>query len=312
MTNINLREANRKASGAKFEGKKQLVSKVVPRYPDSPERELRRVTMAYMNIVTKELRKELPPLVKAYRAELRKDARYDDRQGLRDRTRKAFQGARDSISEKLKEFDLRGRITNVGKTAKKSVLRDWKRVVKKTLGIDVLEDYYTDDFYNVRAWIEDNVSYITSIPIECLERMEKIMMDAYSQGRTANWVQNKIQKEFHLTRSQARTIARDQMGTLFAQLNEAHQRDAGVSKYKWSTVRDERVRKCHAELEGRIISWDDPPEMWYDTKSRGRVYTGRRCHPGQDYCCRCSAIPVFDWDTMNIPMRGGGEQDVHR
>ena len=32
------------------------------------------------------------------------------------------------------------------------------------------------------------------------------------------------------------------------------------------------------------------------------VGNGRKCHPGQDYQCRCCAIPVFDIDNLDLPV----------
>ena len=86
------------------------------------------------------------------------------------------------------------------------------------------------------------------------------------------------------------------------------QEDAGCTKYRWSSSKDSRVRDCHRALDGKIFRWDDPPEMWYETKA-DRVYTGRHCHPGEDYCCRCVAIPVFDLDTVDVPMQKAKERD---
>lgn len=74
--------------------------------------------------------------------------------------------------------------------------------------------------------------------------------------------------------------------------DSAEREYAGVSKYEWSGVMDRRERKSHRELEGKIISWDNPPD----------VGNGRKCHPGQDYQCRCCAIPVFDIDNLDLPV----------
>ncbi len=63
-------------------------------------------------------------------------------------------------------------------------------------------------------------------------------------------------------------------------LDESRQREAGVCQYIWGTVGDERVRDSHADNEGQIFSWDNPPED-----------TG---HPGDEDNCRCSADPVVD------------------
>lgn len=47
-----------------------------------------------------------------------------------------------------------------------------------------------------------------------------------------------------------------------------------TTHYIWRTQRDGKVRSSHAEREGQIFSWDDPPEGG---------------HPGEDYGCRCTA-----------------------
>jgi hypothetical protein len=60
----------------------------------------------------------------------------------------------------------------------------------------------------------------------------------------------------------------------------------------WSTVQDERVRERHAELNGKRFKWGDPPVV--------DIQTGRRAESGEDYQCRCVALPVFDIDELNL------------
>ncbi|WP_442872598.1 phage minor head protein [Cognatishimia sp. SS12] len=59
-----------------------------------------------------------------------------------------------------------------------------------------------------------------------------------------------------------------------------HRRFSGVlgiaSRMYGRTRRDSRVRPSHAENDGRVFEWNDPPA------------TG---HPGDDYGCRCTAEP---------------------
>lgn len=45
--------------------------------------------------------------------------------------------------------------------------------------------------------------------------------------------------------------------------------------YVWYTRGDEKVRDTHAERQGMVFSWDNPPEGG---------------HPGEDYGCRCLAL----------------------
>lgn len=52
--------------------------------------------------------------------------------------------------------------------------------------------------------------------------------------------------------------------------------------YVWYTREDDKVRGSHAQRQGQVFNWDNPPEGG---------------HPGEDYGCRCLAvkyIPPFD------------------
>jgi SPP1 gp7 family putative phage head morphogenesis protein len=60
------------------------------------------------------------------------------------------------------------------------------------------------------------------------------------------------------------------------------QRALGRVFYTWRTRRDGRVRSSHRALEGTQQRWDDPPVISLD---------GRRGHPGEDFNCRCIALP---------------------
>ena len=64
-----------------------------------------------------------------------------------------------------------------------------------------------------------------------------------------------------------------------------HNRNRTSRFYEWRTRGDGRVRSSHRENDGQVFSWDNPPP------------TG---HPGEDYGCRCRAIPVSD-DDYRIP-----------
>ncbi|MBT4932618.1 MAG: minor capsid protein [Rhodospirillaceae bacterium] len=60
-------------------------------------------------------------------------------------------------------------------------------------------------------------------------------------------------------------------------LLEFYDADERQGKYIWRTVGDSKVRSSHAELDGKVFSWDDPPEEG---------------HPGEEYNCRCWAEDV--------------------
>jgi SPP1 gp7 family putative phage head morphogenesis protein len=72
---------------------------------------------------------------------------------------------------------------------------------------------------------------------------------------------------------------------------EEKARLSGSNSYVWVTCHDDKVRHSHRVLDGKTFQWDDPPE----------VAPGRHCHPGQDYNCRCWAVPVLPFDPKANP-----------
>ncbi len=305
MNNIQHHQMVKEAVQAKFRGNTTLHGKTTPMYPDSAEREFRRVTNGYMKLLNQTLKEHLPAMMAAYKRERRGDTRYDDAQDLDAEIRQELMKVAQELEQKLAAYGLYEMVEKIARLTKTTSLREWKRVVKETLGIDLMDDYYKGDFYEqaLRMWVDSNVEKIKTIPTESLGSMRQIILDGYKQGRTIRDISKDIQEEYNVSKHRAQMFARDQVATLNAQITKMQQQDAGCKRYRWSTSHDARVRDCHRALDGKIFNWNDPPEMWYETKKSGRVYTGRRCNPGEDYACRCVAIPVFDLDTINVPMK---------
>ena len=304
MNNIHHQEMVKEAVRPKFYGHKAIKSKTVPLYPKSAEREFQRIAGAYMKLLNEELKKKLPAMMAEYKRERHGDSRFDDSRDLDSKLRRLLQEVADALEQRIATFGLDEKVKKIAELAKGNSLREWKKAVKDTLGIDLLDDYYKGEIYEeaIRRWISENILKIKSLPTETLGNMRQIILDSYMKGKSIRDIQKDIQEEYNVSKRYAQLLARDQIATLNAQITKLQQQDAGCRKYKWSTSHDSRVRDCHRSLNGKTFSWDDPPEMWYETKS-GRVYTGRHCHPGEDYCCRCVAIPVFDLDTVNVPMK---------
>lgn len=81
-----------------------------------------------------------------------------------------------------------------------------------------------------------------------------------------------------VSNSRAELIARDQTLKQNAAITRAGHEEAGINSYIWSTSLDERVREEHAELEGQVFDYNNPPEPG---------------NPGEDFQCRCVAIPYL-------------------
>jgi SPP1 gp7 family putative phage head morphogenesis protein len=128
-----------------------------------------------------------------------------------------------------------------------------------------------------------NVNLITSASSQFLRQVRDVLDE--HEGQPAETISAALQERVGVSKSRGQLIARDQTLKLNAQITQHRQRAAGIVSYRWSTSHDERVRESHRALDGQVFSWDDPPETTDDGDSN---------HPGEDFQCRCVAIPIVD------------------
>ncbi len=132
----------------------------------------------------------------------------------------------------------------------------------------------------VNAMTSANVQLIKSIRSQYLDKVQNAVTQALVSGSLNKDLTAQIKSIGQTTEKRAAFIARDQSSKLNAALTQARHEDLGVKKYMWSTAGDERVRDSHAEKDGQIFEYANPP-----------ADTG---HPGHDVNCRCVQIAVFD------------------
>lgn len=133
-----------------------------------------------------------------------------------------------------------------------------------------------------------NVQLIKSIRSQYLDKVQNAVMQAMVKGSLNKDLAAQIKDLGKTTEKRAMFIARDQSSKLNAALTQARHEDVGIKKYMWSTSLDERVRDSHADKEGLVFEYVNPP-----------ADTG---HPGHDFNCRCVAIPVLD-DVVSHGLR---------
>lgn len=152
------------------------------------------------------------------------------------------------------------------------------RQTRAALGVDL----FTADSkvaLMVDGFVTANVTLITNLPEQIIGRVEGKIADAVQKGDRYEDLANDLEKSFGMDEDRAARIARDQIGTAYGQINAARQQELGINKFIWRTSLDERVREEHADREGEIYDYDDPPD--------GEL-------PGEPINCRCYAEPVFD------------------
>lgn len=300
MNDIAMAELTRNAVRKKFRGNKKLNCKVLVRYKENLEREYKRITNAYIRLLKESINLYYGEIQNAYKAEKTsyREEHADDTKTLLTVVRDAFDKMGVALEKKIGTFALEKKIDKLANLTKKLSIKEWKKVVHATLGVDITEDYYMGEFYReaLTRWTSENVNLIKTIPMDTLGDMKMIVQADFISGKSITEVMKDLQNAYHLTRSKARFLARDQIAKLNSQVTKMQHEAAGVSEYVWSDSGDGRVRDRHRELNGKTFKWSDPPVV--DKK------TGRRAHPGQDYQCRCIALPKFDIDTITLPISG--------
>lgn len=299
MNDVKNRIAEREAVKKKFNGRKKLNCKIQVRYKENLEREYQRVINAYYDLLlkvllntTKNLFVGREPLQEA-QSGFRVDGFKDNLINL---IRRLFRKAGNEFHSKEQEFNLSKRIDKIANITKRLSTEDWKREVSRTLGINILDDYYDGEFYRERLklWTDENTGLISTLPEEALGEMQNIVENGFLNGKSNRDIVKEIQERFNSSRNKARFYAVDQLAKLNASITKQQQTECGVEEYIWSSSKDQRVRERHEQLDGTKHRWDTPPIV--------DEQTGRRAHPGEDYRCRCVALPVFNLETLDIPV----------
>lgn len=131
----------------------------------------------------------------------------------------------------------------------------------------------------IKAAAKRSSALITSIPAQLADEVGAQVAQAIAEGRSTLDLGKLIAERTGIAQRRAQLIARNEIGTVNAELAQTRQQAAGVTQYRWRTSRDERVRPEHAARDRQVFSWDDPPEGG---------------HPGEAINCRCIALPILD------------------
>ncbi len=256
-----------------------------PRYPHAIERryvaELRNVAARAKAVLKDILLPAIPDLAREADVNTRADA-YPDTLSRLMRLVRATTAGVNGESAALELARVMADQVNVASR------RDVTRMMAKAVGVNIfLDDRKVPD--DLRAFVQQNVSLITSISEDYHKQVENKLLDGLRKGQRVEDLQDVIEDRYKVPAARAELIARDQVGKFFGQLAQLRQEELGITTYVWRGVLDERERDSHRELEGTVQRWSDPPI----TNDRGD-----QNHPGGDYQCRCTAEPVINLDKI--------------
>lgn len=127
----------------------------------------------------------------------------------------------------------------------------------------------------IKDWMQQNI----------LKLRQQVQANAFAGNRAAKLVKV-IQANYGVSQNKAKFLARQETSLLMSKMREQRYTDIGSQTYRWSGSMDARERPDHKALEGKIFRWDSPPVVDKNT--------GMRAHPGEDFNCRCVAIPIIE------------------
>lgn len=135
----------------------------------------------------------------------------------------------------------------------------------------------------LRQRLSEQVSLIKSIPEDAAKQVHELTIGAAVEGKRPDDLVDEIMRIGGVTRSRATLIARTEVARTATELTRARAEHVGSKQFIWRTMKDENVRKSHRRLEGKVFSWDDPPEC----------DPGYHALPGGIFNCRCYPEPIL-------------------
>lgn len=142
--------------------------------------------------------------------------------------------------------------------------------------------------HNMKLWIKDWTEK------EIVKLREDMQASVFAGNRNEQAIKM-IQKSYGSSVDKAKFLARQETRLLLTKFKQTRYEDAGVNEYRWGISNHPiqpkgapyvkgQVRHDHGVLAGKIFRWNNPPITNQET--------GARNNPGQDFNCRCFAIPI--------------------
>jgi SPP1 gp7 family putative phage head morphogenesis protein len=141
--------------------------------------------------------------------------------------------------------------------------------------------------------MENNLRLIEDAGRAYAEDVRDVLTDPDNEGVRAEDLQGQIMKAGVDNLARASLIATDQTLKLHSAVTRSRQAAAGITRWRWSTSLDERVRDSHAALEGEVFGFDDYATSENGVENEAGI-DGEPDVPGNPIRCRCVQIPIIE------------------
>ena len=259
------------------------------------QRELNQYVQLLADAVNSIILPHLPTLVSAFGVDrpghLRSDAATDDLERLIEQAKGYVEGR--VSSTEIRRL-VQARAFDVSSWNRSTIVNNIERVIG-------VSPFIPDSSLanEIALFTAQNVNLVQSLKDDTFKNVGQKVYEGFQSGARAETIAQEITKYINPEKgnvsARANLIARDQINKLNGNLTQVRQTELGIKRYRWRTMKDERVRgnpgglypkavPSHWDKEGKIYNWDDPPS---DTGN-----------PGDDFQCRCYAEPYLD-DLIN-------------
>lgn len=171
----------------------------------------------------------------------------------------------------------------------KTILNDVNQQIKKNvrkINIITPELDGTQAREIAKSYTNNMQYYIKKWTLKDITEFRKKVIQSVLSGYREDKVQKILQQEYGIEQRKAKFLAQNETSIMLSEYRKVTYQKMGFNKFKWVTIMDGKERKLHADLNGRVCSFDNPPVI--DER------TGETGLPGQTYNCRCGMIPVSD------------------
>lgn len=187
-----------------------------------------------------------------------------------------------------------------------------EKTVGRTIGYIPNQSKLRDDFVN---------NFVANCKSAAEDQKKEIAAAVYKHRMFPNEDSGSLVKEINsintkYTKNKSKFIARNETGNLNGAIQRTQMEGAGFRYYKWMCMLDGVTRDTHRSMNGLVCKWEDDTVYSNDggktwKKRTGSMFIGQ---PGQDYNCRCTAIPFDpeledDYEVKEIPEEKPEEQE---
>jgi len=225
----------------------------------SEEVRYRRELLNIVGMIETAISGELVPAIKSRESEFKTDGVLTDLTNILRNTRARF-GDLESLGTMIANRQAMG--VNVMQSKR------FNNLISRGMGIDIPTTFTPKIATALESSVVKNVSLIKSIPEQYFGKIEQLIHENVTKGRTGGSLIADIVKLNGSTKKKAKLIARDQTAKLVSNLNKERQQQAGIIGYQWRNSQDQRVRGNPSGLypkskfdhwlrEGRYFLWEN-------------------------------------------------------